>query len=98
MSNLRCAYINTKIIITPPLNQFYPETEIKSKLAFNNVAKGTVPTCIGLLYTKVHDKKNVTIFGLLRQSFAVIRPLKLFKATFKTFIINIIIILIINFF
>ena len=35
----------------------------------------------------VHDKKKATIFALLRQSFAVIWPLKWFKATFETFVL-----------
>ena len=35
----------------------------------------------------VHNKKNATIFALLRQSFAVIWPLKWFEATFETFVL-----------
>ena len=35
----------------------------------------------------VHDNENATIFALLRLSFAVIWPLKWFKATFETFVL-----------
>ena len=35
----------------------------------------------------MHDKKNATIFSILRQSFAVMWPIKWFKATFEIFVI-----------
>ena len=89
ISKLCCAYINTKIIATPPLNKFCSETEITTKLIISSAAKGAVPPCIGFK-TKMHDKKNMTTFSLPRQCFAVIWLLKWFKATFKTFIIFII--------
>ena len=34
----------------------------------------------------MHDKENASIFALLRQSFAVIWPLKWFKAAFDTLV------------
>ena len=48
-----------------------------------------MPPCIGLS-TKMHDKKNATIFAILRQSFAVMWPLEWFKTNFEIFIIIVI--------
>ena len=50
VSNLGCAYINTKIIIITPLNTFCPKTEIKTNLAINSVSQGN---CVHLYWPAI---------------------------------------------
>ena len=50
-----------------------------------------MPLCIGLS-TKMHDKKNETIFAILRHSFAVVWPVKGSKPLLKYLLLSLLLI------